>query len=115
MSLPIAWIEKIFARMAMGYGRRFLAQWDGQDLGPVKQMWAEELAGFQDMPEAISYALAHLPSDEPPTVFKFREICRRAPRKELMKISNDPTVTEEQRQKVRDLLASLTLKKVPHA
>ena len=86
--LPRAWVEKIFTRLQGVYGREFLGQYgtgmvNGVDPGieNAKQVWAEELAGFIRWPDAIAYALEHLP-ERTPNAIKFRELCRMSPRKE---------------------------------
>jgi hypothetical protein len=75
MSLPDAWIEKIFEKLALVYGHQFFSRWDGMDLARVKADWAHELRRFQQNPAAISYGLEHLPADRPPTVLQFRDLC----------------------------------------
>lgn len=79
MSLPSPWVEKIFAKLALVYGRAFLDRWVGLEIDVVKDDWAHELAGLQQSPKAIAYALQNLPPDKPPTVLEFRLICRRMP------------------------------------
>ncbi len=79
MSLPDKWIEKIFHKLTVAYGRDFLGRWEGIPLADVKADWAECLAGFVANPGAISYALDHLPDSKPPTALDFRTICIRAP------------------------------------
>ena len=79
MSLPAAWVEKLFAKLTVTYGRDFSARWEGLDPDAVKADWAETLGGYVANPDAIGYALEHLPADKPPTVLSFAEICRRAP------------------------------------
>lgn len=84
--LPASWVDKLFQRLIGVYGREFSGQFssveDGVDIGLMnaKEVWAEELGGFVDHPEAIAYALRHLP-DRAPNVIKFRELCRHAPPK----------------------------------
>ena len=79
MSLPIPWVDKIFAKLALVYGRDFAARWDGMTIADVKTDWGHELAGFANHPEAIGFALQNLPPDRPPTVLQFRDLCRKAP------------------------------------
>ena len=79
MSLPAKWIEKIFHKLTVAYGRDFLGRWEGIPLDAVKADWADCLAGFEANPGAISYALDHLPDSKPPTAQDFRTICCRAP------------------------------------
>ena len=84
-SLPTAWIEKIFTRLHGIYGREFWLQYatgavDGCDPGVenAKIAWAEALGMFADRPEAIAYALQHLPGRCPNSI-QFRDICKAAP------------------------------------
>lgn len=80
MTLPAKWVDRIFARLTVRYGRAFMARWDGVDEGLVKEDWAHELAGFAQWPEAIDHALQNLPADKPaPTVNEFRALALRAP------------------------------------
>ena len=79
MSLPAAWVDRIFEKLTLVYGRAFLDRWRGLDLDAVKADWAHELAGMQQHPHMIAYALEHLPPGEPPTVLQFRDIARKIP------------------------------------
>jgi hypothetical protein len=100
------WIERIFSRLQGSYGYGFTSKFatgmvNGVDLGieNAKQVWAEELGGFMDMPEAIAYAIKHLPTEKAPNVFEFRDICRRAPRKSeaVAAIEYHPTAQDKAR------------------
>ncbi len=98
--LPNAWVEKIFARLQGIYGREFTGQFstgvvNGIDAGleNAKATWAEELGGFVKWPEAIAYALEHLP-ERVPNCIKFKELCRMAPRPEPPKLEHK--ISEEQ-------------------
>lgn len=82
MSLPSAWTERIFAKLAITYGQRFLGLYAGLDLEAVKANWGYELRGYAQSPDAIRHALDHLPDDKPPTVLEFRALCRRSPAQE---------------------------------
>lgn len=79
MSLPAAWVDRIFTRLTLVFGRDFMARYDGLEIADVKAEWADDLAGYQQAPDAIKYALEHIPSDKPPTSLQFRDLCRRAP------------------------------------
>jgi hypothetical protein len=114
--LPNSWVEKIFARMQGIYGRDFTGQYstgmvNGIDAGleNAKATWAEELGGFVKWPEAIAYALEHLP-ERVPNCIKFKEICRMAPRPEPMKLEHK--ITEEQaaknKQRIKEIIDGLT-------
>jgi len=80
MSLPIAWIDRIFEKLTMTYGRDFMDRWRGLSIADVKTDWAHELSGFQSSPESIAFALQNLPAGNPPTVLEFRAIGLKAPR-----------------------------------
>lgn len=86
MSLPAPWVDKIFLKLTLVYGRDFIARWEGLDLAEVKADWAHELDGFDAWPESIAHALKSLPPGKPPTVLEFRELARKAPRRPLMEL-----------------------------
>lgn len=77
MSLPAAWVDRIFAKLTTVYGRDFLSRWEGLDLAVVKADWAHELSGFFTHPDAVSYALQNLP-EKPPSVVEFKRLARSA-------------------------------------
>lgn len=77
--LPAAWVDALFAKLSLTYGRDFTARWAGLADADVKADWARELAHYADKPEAIKHALTLLPADRPPTVLQFRDLCRSAP------------------------------------
>lgn len=81
--LPMPWVDRIFSKLTMRYGRDFLSRYEGIDLHLVKSNWAEELAGLQNRPEAIKYALDY-PSTKAPNVVEFKEMCSRAPTKPML-------------------------------
>ena len=114
--LPSAWVEKIFARLQGIYGREFTGQFstgmvNGIDAGleNAKATWAEELGSFVKWPEAIEYALEHLP-ERVPNCIKFKDICRNAPRPEPMKLEHK--LTEEQmaanKKKIKEIIDGLS-------
>lgn len=78
--LPTPWVEKIFKKLTICYGRDFAGRWEGLEINDVIDDWAEELSGFKNWPEAISWALQNLPAGKPPTVLEFRAICFKAPK-----------------------------------
>lgn len=93
MSLPTKWVDALFTKLTLAYGRDFLGRWEGVDVMDVKTDWGHELAGFERCPEAIAYALAHLPV-KPPTVMEFRDICRKAPQPEVPRLECAPAAPE---------------------
>jgi hypothetical protein len=80
MSLPLPWIDKIFSKLTLVYGRDFIGRWEGLELADVKTDWAHELSGFDRFPDGIAFALANLPASRPPTVLEFRAMALKAPR-----------------------------------
>jgi len=104
MSLPLPWVDKIFSKLTLVYGRDFIGRWEGLELADVKTDWAHELAGFDDFPEGIAFALQNLPAGKPPTVLEFRAMAYKAPKPALKQIEApkaDPArVAEELRKAV---------------
>lgn len=94
MSLPIAWVDKIFHKLTLLYGRDFIGRWEGLEIADVKTDWGHELSGFENWPEAIAHALATLPPGKPPTVMEFRDLARKAPRKDLVALPGPPADPE---------------------
>lgn len=84
MSLPIAWIDRIFDRLMVRYGNRFLDRWKGVDMDAVRYDWASVLAGFEQWPEAISFAIEHMDDEKPPTAAMFRSLALKAPKPERL-------------------------------
>lgn len=85
-SLPENWVERIWTTMRAAYGAAFDRQWECpagvdpvQHVTDLKAVWGRELRGFQQNPRAIAHALDHLPTDFPPNLLQFANLCRRAP------------------------------------
>lgn len=90
MSLPSDWIEKIFTKLTLVYGRAFLDRWVGLDMDTVKDDWAHELDGFEKNPRAIAWALRNLPAEKPPTVLEFRKLAYLTPKADAPQIAHQP-------------------------
>lgn len=95
MSLPEPWVDKLFQKLSVTYGQGFMRQYDGVDPADVKANWADELSAFQQSPEAIKYAIRHLPADRAPTVLQFKDLCRRAPDSSFPRLAALPPPTQE--------------------
>jgi hypothetical protein len=80
MAMQDSWVDKIFQKLTLVYGRDFLGRWEGIPLEEVKADWAHELDGYENAPHAIHYALTNLPP-KAPTVLEFRSMCQKAPPK----------------------------------
>lgn len=85
MPLPEPWVDRIFAKLTVTYGAAWLRMWEGCDLTAVKADWAQELAAYQQNPDAIRFGLENLP-EKPPNVLQFRDACRRMPRNDLLNL-----------------------------
>lgn len=94
MSLPIAWIDKIFKKMTLNYGVEFMARYKGQEINDVKTDWSHELSGFDSMPYAIAFGLSNLP-DRVPTAQQFKSLCRQSPRKQVALPEPSPKADHE--------------------
>jgi hypothetical protein len=75
-ALPEAWVERLFERMLLDYGKKFTDQWGTADTDKLIAHWARELAGYSG-PE-LKRGLDALSSREwPPTLPEFKKLCRR--------------------------------------
>lgn len=73
--LPESWIEKMFDKMLLDYGKKFTDQWAGSDPDKLIRHWAHEMASYTG-PE-ISRGLAAMESrDWPPSLPEFKKMCR---------------------------------------
>lgn len=103
MSLPIEWVEKLFAKLTLNYGVDFLNRYKGIPLVDVKTDWSEELGGFGG--ERIAFALKNLP-DRPPTSSQFRNLCLQAPAAEVPALP-EPKADPERLKRELEKLAPL--------
>jgi hypothetical protein len=111
MSLPGPWVDRIFGKLSLVYGRDFLMRWEGLDLDAVKADWADALDGYEHYGAgALAYALEHLPA-KPPTILEFRDIANRGPFKTdtppLLPHSQTQAQRERSEQIRKDALAKL--------
>lgn len=75
-ALPEAWVERLFDRMLLEYGRKFTDQWGGADSDTLIAHWSRELAGYSG-PELKRGVDALATRDWPPTLPEFKKLCRR--------------------------------------
>ena len=74
--LPEKWVERLFERMLLDYGKKFSDQWGGADTDALIAHWSRELAGYSG-PE-LKRGLEALSTREwPPTLPEFKKLCRR--------------------------------------
>lgn len=76
MPMQLDWVEAIFGRLALAYGGRFMAQYEGLQPEHVKTAWSTELDGITS--RGIAHALKNLPGDFPVNAMQFRKLCREA-------------------------------------
>ena len=89
MPLQSRWTDEILARLAVRYGSRWSALWQGVDPCLVRADWADQLDGMS--PDGIKYALANLPPDFPPTVTAFRMLGNRRPDPVVLSLPPPPS------------------------
>jgi hypothetical protein len=102
--LSDAEVDRLFTRLLVRYGAPFSDRWRTLDLAVVKADWARELGRFSRQPEALAWALEHLP-ERPPTVIDFARLCEQAPRHEAMASSTARTrgPNDFERESIRQL------------
>jgi hypothetical protein len=74
-ALPNAWIDRLFMRFSVLYGRHWAEMWAGIPIADVKAAWSSELAGVRA--EQIAAALKGL-GTFPPTLPEFLALCRQS-------------------------------------
>lgn len=74
-ALPESWVEKMFHKMLLDYGKKFTDQWAGADLDELIAHWARELASYTG-PEIKRGLAAMETRDWPPTLPEFKKMCR---------------------------------------
>lgn len=109
MSIPVEWVDRIFTKLSLAYGREFIGRWEGLSIGDVKTDWAHELAGFENWPEAIAFAFDHLP-EKPPTVQQFRGICMKAPAKQHIALPAPQANPDRMKSEIAKLKESMAVK-----
>ncbi len=79
MKLPSDWVDRIFTVMTVRYGEQWLRKWEGVPIASVRDDWAVQLGWLWRRPEALNFALDHLPVDAPPNAVQFKAIAARCP------------------------------------
>ena len=72
-------LDYVFAYMSAAYGNQFVRSFDGVSTDMVRMVWQKELGTYLQSKAVLDYALSNLPTDWPPSVFKFRDICKKSP------------------------------------
>jgi hypothetical protein len=79
-ALPIAWIDRLFARFATLYGKHWLDLWQQIPMEQVRAAWSEALSVCDG--QQIRMGLEHCSTHNkyPPTAPEFVSLCREFPR-----------------------------------
>lgn len=74
-ALPESWVEKLFHRMLLSYGKKFADQWAAADMDELIAHWAHELGGYSgaEIKRGIDAMESHT---FPPTLPEFKKMCR---------------------------------------
>lgn len=80
-------IDLLFETLSATYGAAWQRSLGGSPIADVKTVWGSYLSGFTVAD--IRYALQNL-SAKCPNVFEFRDLCRAAPRKEVLQLEVAP-------------------------
>lgn len=74
-ALPSAWVDRLFQRFSVMYGKHWADQWEGVPMADVKDAWRTELGGIRG--EQLGKALQSC-GKFPPTLPEFVALCRQA-------------------------------------
>jgi len=85
---PDEGLDYVFVMLGGIYGQAFNRNWEGMDLGVVRQIWKDQLGSFLTYKPSLDYAFGRLNGDFPPSAIKFREFCNAGPAIP----SNDPQI-----------------------
>jgi hypothetical protein len=111
MSLPASWVDRIFDKLTLTYGRDFIGRYEWIDINAVKSDWSHELSIFFTHPSAIAHALSNLP-DRAPNAIEFKKIARSLPAPEAPAVEHSAAGKE----RIASELAKLApIIKVRHA
>lgn len=109
--LPEPWIERLFQKFEDFYGAKWAAQYGAFPRERVKRTWAEALAGFAEIPDALGHALeAQKNSPFPPTLPEFLAQCRNAANRQSTSrpIALEQKLTPEQIERNRARLDAIS-------
>lgn len=73
--LPERWVEQLFRRMLLSYGKKFTDQWGGADTAELIAYWSMEMGGYSG--QEIARGLKAMEArDWPPSLPEFKKMCR---------------------------------------
>lgn len=74
-ALPESWIERLFEKMLLDYGKKFTDMWGSSDMDEMIAHWARELGGYSKDELRTGYAAMGRLS-WPPALPEFKSLCR---------------------------------------
>jgi hypothetical protein len=106
MSMPLQAVDRLFSRLTMTYGPSFTRTFDGIDLNEVKSLWSHELSFYNthEKMSDIAWALENLP-ERAPNIIEFRNLCRKAPKRELPMLPEPKANPERLKAELSKLMA----------
>jgi predicted nucleic acid-binding Zn ribbon protein len=73
--IPESWVEKLFHKMLLEYGKKFTDQWGAVDTDELIAHWSHELSGYAG--HEFKRGLSAISGKEwPPTLPEFKKMCR---------------------------------------
>ena len=104
MSMPLQAVDRLFSRLTMTYGPAFTRTFEGLELNEVKSLWSHELAFYctQERMIDVAWALENLP-ERAPNIIEFKNLCRKAPARELPKLPEPKADPERLRKELARL------------
>jgi hypothetical protein len=90
-------LDYVFGKMGAIYGATFTRNWDGVDLGLVRQTWKEMLGVYATYKPTLDFALSNMDKSFVPSAIAFKDLCSQAgriPVKPERTITHQPTQAE---------------------
>lgn len=73
--LPESWVEQLFQKMLLDYGKKFTDMWGSADMDLLISHWSRELGVFTDA-ELLRGTAAMAHQNWPPSLPEFKALCR---------------------------------------
>lgn len=104
MSMPLQAVDRLFSRLTMTYGPSFTRTFEGLEINEVKSLWSHELSFYctQERMMDVAWALENLP-ERSPNVIEFKNLCRKAPAKQLVMLPESKADPERLRKELARL------------